>query len=258
MLKWFENTQSEEGAALPRFFIDGAPAGDTIEIAGEDAHHIARVLRMKPGETLTVCDGAGADYRCTLTGTDGGRALCHVEARTPSRGEPNVRLTLYMALPKGDKMDLIVQKAVELGAFRVVPYAAARSVSRPDAKALQKKTARWRKIAREAAQQSGRGRVPEVADCLSFAEAVRLAGQSELPLLLYENEQENSLRAALTAHPFAEAALMVGPEGGFAGEEVQAACAAGLASVSLGPRILRCETAPLAALAAVLYESGNL
>ena len=163
-----------------------------------------------------------------------------------------------MALPKGDKMDFIVQKAVELGACRVVPYTAARSVSRPDAKALAKKAVRWRKIAREAAQQSGRGRVPEVADCMSFGEAVRQAGACAPALLLYENERQNSLRAALTARPFAEAALMVGPEGGFAAEEVQAACEAGLVSVSLGPRILRCETAPLAALAAVLYESGNL
>ena len=213
---------------------------------------------MKPGEKLTVCDGTGTDYQCTLTGTDGGTALCHVDARAPSRGEPSVYVTLYMALPKGDKMDFIVQKAVELGACRVVPYTAARSVSRPDAKALAKKAVRWRKIAREAAQQSGRGRVPEVADCMSFGEAVRQAGACAPALLLYESERQNSLRAALTARPFAEAALMVGPEGGFAAEEVQAACEAGLVRVSLGPHILRCETAPLAALAAVLYESGNL
>ena len=146
---------------------------------------------MKPGEKLTVCDGTGTDYQCTLTGTDGGTALCHVDARAPSRGEPSVYVTLYMALPKGDKMDFIVQKAVELGAGRVVPYTAARSVSRPDAKALAKKAVRWRKIAREAAQQSGRGRVPEVADCMSFGEAVRQAGACAPALLLYVSERQN-------------------------------------------------------------------
>lgn len=243
---------------MPRFFVDSACSGDTITLTGDDAHHITRVLRMKPGEALTVCDGLGTDYRCTLVDTANGTAVCRVEARERSKGEPTTDVTLYMALPKGDKMDFIVQKAVELGACRVVPYVGARSVSRPDGKALQKKTDRWRKIAREAAQQCGRGRVPEVGDCVSFAEAVRLAGQSDLPLFLYESEQENSLRAVLTAHPFTSAALMVGPEGGFADEEAQAAVQGGLKSVSLGPRILRCETAPLAAITAVLYESGNL
>ena len=243
---------------MPRFFVDGACDGDTIELTGDDAHHITRVLRMKPGEALTVCDGAGTDYHCTLTDTAGGTAVCRVDAREASRGEPDVFVTLYMALPKGDKMDFIVQKAVELGACRVVPYVGARSVSRPDGKALQKKIERWRKIAREAAQQCGRGRVPEVGECVSFAEAVRMASESDLPLFLYESEQENSLRAVLTAHSFASAALMVGPEGGCADEEARDAVQGGLASVSLGPRILRCETAPLAAITAVLYESGNL
>ena len=117
---------------MPRFFVDGACDGDTIELTGDDAHHITRVLRMKPGEALTVCDGAGTDYHCTLTDTAGGTAVCRVDAREASCGEPDVFVTLYMALPKGDKMDFIVQKAVELGACRVVPYVGARSVSRPD------------------------------------------------------------------------------------------------------------------------------
>lgn len=243
---------------MPRFFVDGAPSDDVICITGDDAHHIARVLRMQPGEPLTICDGAGMDYACTFEGMDGGAACCRVLSQTPSRGEPSVAATLYMALPKGDKMDLIVQKATELGACCVVPYVAARSVSRPDGKSLAKKIARWRKIAREAAMQCGRGRVPEVQDCVSFAQAVQQAAAAELPLFLYENEQQTTSRAVLSAHPFASAALMIGPEGGFADEEAQAAAQAGLQSVSLGPRILRCETAPLAALAAVMYASGNL
>lgn len=243
---------------MPRFFIDCPPQGDQIVLTGDDAHHMVRVLRMKPGETLTVCDGAGTDYACTLTALEGNTAQCRIDACTPSRGEPSVPVTLFMALPKGDKMDFIVQKAVELGASRVCPYVASRSVSRPDGKALAKKTERWRKIAREAAQQCGRGRVPEVADCLSFDAAVCQAAQAELPLFFYEKEVQTGVRSVLTAQSFGSAAVFIGPEGGFEDEEAQAAVQAGLKSVSLGPRILRCETAPLAALTAVLYESGNL
>ena len=242
---------------MPRFFVDGAPAQGVFSITGEDAHHIARVLRMQPGEALTVCDGSGLGYACVYAGNEDGAALCRVVSSAPSRGEPSVEATLFMALPKGDKMDFIVQKAVELGAARVVPYTAQRSVSRPDAKALAKKTARWRKIAREAAMQCGRGRVPDVAAGVSFDEAVRLAAEADLPLFFYECEKETAAKSALSARPFRSAALMIGPEGGFADEEAEAARRAGLLSVSLGPRILRCETAPLAALAAVMYESGN-
>lgn len=243
---------------MPRFFIDYIPESDCIELTGDDAHHISRVLRMKSGENLTICDGLGTDYQCVLTGTEGGKALCQIYDRLPSRGEPKTDITLFMALPKGDKMDFIVQKAVELGANAIVPYIASRCVSRPDGKALARKIERWRKIAREAAQQCGRGRVPTVMECVDFFAAVERAAQTEMPLFFYEMEQETSVRTALRTHSFVSAALMIGPEGGFAAEEAQMACQNGLTQVSLGPRILRCETAPLAALTAVLYESGNL
>lgn len=243
---------------MPRFFIEGAPENGRILIAGEDAHHIARVLRMKPGEELTVCDGAGTDYRCAFERLEDGAAVCRVEGAEPSRGEPTVRATLFMALPKGDKMDFIVQKATELGAAAIMPYAAARSVSRPDEKSMAKKTARWQKIAREAAMQCGRGVIPAVLPCVSFAEAARQAAALDLSLFLYENERQNGARAALSAETYATVGLMIGPEGGFDPAEAEEAVRAGLRSVSLGPRILRCETAPLAALTAVMYESGNL
>lgn len=243
---------------MPRFFIDYVPQSDCITLTGDDAHHISRVLRMKSGENLIICDGMGTDYSCVLTDTEGGNAHCQIQERVPSRGEPEADVTLFMALPKGDKMDFIVQKAVELGASTIVPYAASRCVSRPDGKALAKKIERWRKIAREAAQQCGRGRVPAVMECIDFSSVVERAAQTEMPLFFYEMEQETSVRMALCAHTFASAAIVIGPEGGFAEEEAQMARQHGLTSVSLGPRILRCETAPLAALTAVLYESGNL
>lgn len=243
---------------MPRFFVDAAPVGDRLTITGEDAHHIVRVLRMKPGERLTVCDGAGVDYDCELLGAAGAEAACRILGQTPSIGEPSVRITLFMGLPKGDKMDFIVQKATELGASCVTPFLAARSVSRPDAKTLRKKCERWQKIAREAAMQSGRGRVPEIAAPVTQAEAAALAAQHDTALFFYENERQTGLRAALSGGVGQTAALMIGPEGGFAPEEVQTALDAGLTSVSLGTRILRCETAPLAALTALLYESGNI
>lgn len=243
---------------MPRFFTVCAPEGQTICITGEDAHHITRVLRMKLGETLTVCDGAGTDYLCTLQQVQGKQVVCQVYDTQPSCGEPDVEITLYMALPKGDKMDFIVQKATELGVSCIVPYAGARSVSRPEEKAMEKKIARWRRIAREAAQQSSRGRIPEVLDCMCFAQAVQRVAQAEMPLFFYEMERDNHVKSVLSGQSFHTAAIVIGPEGGFADEEAQCARQLGLHMVSLGPRILRCETAPLVALTTVLYESGNL
>lgn len=241
---------------MPRFFIDGSPCGERFTLTGEDAHHLVKVLRMKPGESLTLCDSAGHDYLCTLEEAAKDAAVCRVEGIEPS-GEPTARVTLYMALPKGDKMDFIVQKAVELGAAEIVPFLAARSVSRPDAKTLQKKCERWRKIAREAAMQSGRGLIPAVGEPVSHAQAAVAAARCDAALFLYENERETGIRQAIGGKSPRTVALMIGPEGGFAPEEAEASVKAGMQSVSLGPRILRCETAPLAALAAVMYETEN-
>ena len=157
-----------------------------------------------------------------------------------------------MALPKGDKMEFIVQKAVELGVSRIVPYLSKNCVSRPDK--TEKKVERWRKIAAEAAKQCGRGRLPEVAAVVPVAQAA----ESETALFFYENERRIGLHDALAGGVRDTVSLMVGPEGGFDPAEAKAAVDAGLQSVSLGTRILRCETAPIAALAAVLYAGGNM
>ncbi len=243
---------------MPRFFVDNKPEDGLIRITGEDAHHISRVLRMKPGEELTACDGAGTDHLCRFERLEDGAAVCRVEGTEPSRGEPSVRATLFMALPKGDKMDLIVQKATELGVSAIVPYASARCVSKPDEKSMAKKLVRWQKIVREAAMQCGRGMIPAVLPCVSFPKAAEMAAQLDLALFLYESERQNGARAVLSTEKYTTVGLMVGPEGGFDPAEAEAAVQAGMKSVSLGPRILRCETAPLAALTALMYESGNL
>ena len=241
---------------MPRFFVDRQPENGLLVLRGEDAHHAGRVLRLRQGEALTLCDGEGIDYDCTVEQIEKDAVLCRVRDRHPAATEPGQRLTLFMALPKGDKMEFIVQKAVELGVSEIVPYLSKNCVSRPDK--TDKKVERWRKIAVEAAKQCGRGVLPAVHAVVPAAEAVRLAAQAETALFLYENEKQTGLRDALAGGVGKTVSLMVGPEGGFAPEEAAAAKEAGLVSVSLGTRILRCETAPVAALAAVLYAGGNM
>lgn len=240
---------------MPRFFVPGTIA-DAVSLIGEDAAHVARSLRMTPGETLTLCDGAGTDYFCVITSVSPEEVQLRVERSEPSRSEPDVAVTLFQGLPKGEKMEWIVQKSVELGAARIVPYLAARSISRPDGAAAQKKAQRWQKIADEAAKQSQRGALPRVDAPISFEQAVREAVHCERMLVFYEGGGR-PLRELLSEKP-RSLALFVGPEGGFDRDEVETLQSLGAETVTLGSRILRTETAPLAALSAVMFATGNL
>lgn len=242
---------------MPRFFAEGLrPDLQFIVLEGENAAH-ARVLRLKAGEAVTVCDGKGTDYACTVSDVSDGRVSLVVRSADASRTEPRVSVTVYMGFAKSDKFEHVVQKATELGAARIVAFPCARCVSRPDEKALAKKLERWQKIAASAAEQSGRGRIPEVAALPSFEAMLQEASAAELPVLFYENERSRTLKAAAEAARFASAALVTGPEGGFEPAEVAAAERVGLRVCTLGTRILRCETAPLCALAALMYASGE-
>ena len=241
---------------MPRFFVTGQPENGLLTLRGEDAHHAGRVLRLRPGEAVTLCDGAGTDYDCTVASVEKETVTCRVQGSHPAVTEPRQQLTLCMALPKGDKMDFIVQKAVELGVHEIIPYVSQNCVSRPDK--TEKKVERWRKIALEAAKQCGRGRLPEVCAVVMAEQAMTRAAQSETALFFYENERETGLHDVLQHGVGSTVSLVIGPEGGFAPEEAALAAQLGLKSVSLGTRILRCETAPVAALAAVLYAGGNM
>ncbi|MDO4270850.1 MAG: 16S rRNA (uracil(1498)-N(3))-methyltransferase [Eubacteriales bacterium] len=241
---------------MPRFFISEQPVNGVLTLTGENAHHAGRVLRLRPGEALTLCDGAGTDYDCAVESVEKDAVVCCVRGAHPADTEPEQRFILFMALPKGDKMELIVQKAVELGVAEIVPYLSKNCVSRPDK--TDKKVERWRKIAVEAAGQCGRGRLPSVGAVVPVGQAIERAAACETALFFYENEKRTGLRDALAGGVGRTVSLMIGPEGGFAPEEAAAAKEAGLTSVSLGTRILRCETAPIAALAAVLYAGGNM
>ena len=238
---------------MPRFFMD-FPGGDTARITGPDALHIRRSLRMKPGEEVVLCDGRGNDYTCAISGFDGEDVLLSVLFRSATYSEPTVAVTLYQGLPKGDKMEWIIQKAVELGVTAIVPVATARSIVKLDGKA-DKKQERWQRIAAEAAGQCGRGIIPPVSTPLSWKEALARLGE-ENAVVFYEG---GGTPLRLLAGPETTGlSIVVGPEGGFAPEEIRALEDRGVHTATLGPRILRCETAPLAALSAIMLLTGNM
>lgn len=239
---------------MTRFFASQEEiSGERILLTGENAQH-AKVLRLKPGETVLVCDGEGQECLCQIFSTDPWEL--RVTERRASRSEAAVRVSVYMAFPKADKLEHVIQKATELGAYEIVAFPTARCVSRPDEKSLKKKLERWQKIAASAAEQSGRGRIPQVITLKSFSEALSRACQAEKALMFYEHEEALTLKTALTG-TYRTVSLLTGPEGGLEEGEVSQARAAGMQVCTLGKRILRCETAPLCALSAVMYDSGE-
>ena len=241
---------------MARFFVEADQMrGSSVSLTGENAQH-ARVLRLKIGEQVVVCDGAGEECVCEVESIGGDVALTVLERRTAA-SEAKVQVSVYMGFPKSDKLEHVIQKATELGACEIVAFPAARSVSRPDEKSLKKKLERWQKIAASAAEQSGRGQIPKVLVLDSFSCALKRAAQADKALMFYENERATTLRMALQDCSFTSVSLMTGPEGGLEEAEVQQAIDAGLQVCTLGRRILRCETAPLCALSAVMYASGE-
>lgn len=240
---------------MPRFFIDYVPEERTV-ITGEDARHISRSLRMQPGEALILCDSVGTDYNCEIEQIQESGVLVRILNFCKTVAEPTVKVTVYQGLPKADKMDSIVQKAVEAGAIRIVPVLTGRCVSRPDEKSAGKKTARWQKIAEEAAKQSGRGVIPPVSPLTGFREAVSEAAHGGEIILFYEGGGQSI--SELVNAKTGNLAIFIGPEGGFEQSEVDFVLKNGGNSGTLGPRILRTETAPIAALAAIMLASGNM
>lgn len=254
---------------MARFFVDELPAeGAEYELTGENAAH-AKVLRLEPRETVTLCDGAGMECHCTVVG---GLRLLAGEA-VPAGTEPRASVRVFIAFPKADKAEHVIQKATELGAAEIILFPSRFCVSRPDGKSLEKKLERWQKIARSAAEQSRRGRIPGVRALNAWDEALKEAAKATLPILFYENEDGYSLHDALAEAdclrlpakgtdglpaPPITVSLMTGAEGGFAEEEIAKARDAGMKICTLGPRILRCETAPLAALSAVMFGLGEM
>ena len=232
------------------FFSETEIPSDTYLLTGDNAKH-AKVLRLRAGEEVTVVTPKGEQCSCEVVEGDALRVL----RRKPCENEPNVYVTLYQALPKGDKMDYIVQKCVELGVSRIVPMLTSRCVSRPDEKSLRKKRERWQKIALQAAMQSRRGVIPEVADCVFFRQAVELSKENDKTVFFYELGGE-SVKKILTDDP-RSIGIFIGSEGGFDPSEVELAVQNGAKTATLGKRILRAETAPLAAMSIIMYQTNN-
>ena len=240
---------------MVRFFVAREDLEkEKVALIGENAQH-AKVLRLKPGEEVLLCDGEGHEAVCEVVSSDGW-ILRSMEHRD-SQSEAAVKVSIYMALPKADKLEHVIQKATELGAYEIVTFPSARCVSRPDEKSLKKKLERWEKIAASAAEQSGRGRIPKVLVLGSFSEALTRAAQADKALMFYEHEEALTLKMALSSGGYSTVSLLTGPEGGLEEAEVTQAREVGLQVCTLGRRILRCETAPLCALSAVMYDAGE-
>ena len=230
--------------------------GDKIRLEGSDVNHMKNVLRMKEGEEVQVSDGTGNAYLCQIEGYEGDQAVLKIREKTEKDTELPSKIWLFQGLPKGDKMELIVQKAVELGVYGIVPFAAKRSVVRLDEKKAGKKQIRWQAIAKGAAEQSGRGLIPEVEIVKTYAEALEFA--KELDVILVPYELEEGMKATMSIieaiRPGQSVGIFIGPEGGFEEQEIGQARNAGAVPVTLGRRILRTETAGITTLSILMYH----
>ena len=245
---------------MHRFFVPQL-YNEEMYIEGVDARHISKVLRMQPGDKLQIVSDDGVSAMAEITAIASERVSVRCLEKLAESHEPRVRLVLAQGLAKGEKMDFIIQKAVEMGAYSVIPVAMEHSVVRLDGSKAAKKVERWQKIAESAAKQSKRDIIPQVQPVQSMAEMLA-SGDCETKIIAYECEDRLSLKAALKAAEAAggikELLLIIGPEGGISEGELELARQAGAVPVSLGRRILRAETAGLVAISAIFYETGDL
>lgn len=244
---------------MQRYFIDGQESKDQFIISGDDYHHIVRVMRMKAGDQIICVLPEGKSAICLIAEITDEMVVANVVKWEEGTSELPVHIVIASGLPKGDKLELIIQKGTELGAYEFVPFTASRSVVKWDGKKAAKKVERWQKIAKEAAEQSHRSRVPNVKEPVSVKELIKASSKYEHKLIAYEEEaregEASVLSSALKKMQAGDSLLIVfGPEGGLTSEEVSLLAENGFVSCGLGPRILRTETAPLYALAAVSYH----
>jgi 16S rRNA (uracil1498-N3)-methyltransferase len=239
---------------MNKLFIDYTPV-DEIMLDGESARHIAKSLRMKVGDMLTVTDGSGSDFGCQIEEITRDTVKLKVCYQQASKSELSCSVTIYQGVPKSTKLEDIIQKCVELGVTRIVPTLTKRCVSRPDEKSASKKNQRYQKIALEAAQQSGRGIVPEINDMVTLKQAIA-NDNSETKIVFYEGGGE-PLKSIIKPN-CKSASIYIGPEGGFDKDEVDMIVNSGASQATLGPRILRTQTAPVAALTSIMLLTNNL
>lgn len=242
---------------MPRFFVESKNIFDTyIVICGDDARHIGRSLRMKLSDKITVCC-QNTDYECEIKSISDKEVVAQIISKNKTKSEPDISLTLFQAVPKSDKLEFIVQKAVELGAARIVPVLTRRCVAKYDEKSFEKKLLRLRRIAEEAAKQSGRGSIPEVCNIIDIESYYKNLQNFDLSLVCYEGggKRFNEVKELDSSKNIS---LFIGSEGGFDESEVEKAKENGVVLVTLGSRILRCETAPVCAISIIMNLSGNI
>lgn len=243
---------------MNRFFVDdpGAFSDRSVVITGEDVNHVKNVLRLKENDELIVSDGRGRDYHCRISGITNEEVVADICDICDNFSELSTEITLFQGFPKGDKMELIIQKTVELGVTRIVPVMTKRTVVKLDDKKAKKKTERYNMIAESAAKQSGRGMIPEVTMPVSFAEAVSMAEKFDMNIIPYEEAEgvEYSRNIIKNIKGKKSLGIFIGPEGGFAREEVEKALDAGVSAITLGHRILRTETAGMAVISIIMFE----
>lgn len=249
---------------MHRFFVSPEQVTEqTVVITGDDVNHITKSLRLKLGEEISVSTGQGMDYLAKLQEFKSGEVVAEICSSEPSRGEPTIEVTLFQGLPKSDKFDLIVQKCTELGIHRIIPVETSRAIVKLNDKKADRRVERWQKIAEEAAKQSARGRIPEVGNVVSWKELILDLQKEpfELFLVPWEEAVEISIRDVLQSVRTGTGdsrpkriAYLIGPEGGLSVEEVQALVTLGAKPVTLGPRILRTETAGFTVLTVLMYE----
>lgn len=229
---------------------------DRIFVEGSDVNHMKNVLRMRVGEAVRISDGNNLTYLCEVAGYEGDMAVLTIRERETSDVELPCRIYLFQGLPKQDKMELIVQKAVELGVYEVIPVATKRAVVKLDEKRAKKKVERWQEIARSAAKQAGRGYIPEIKQVMSYSEALRYSDNLDVVLIPYELAEGMAKTKEIIENisPGQSVGIYIGPEGGFEKEEVEEAVAVGAKAITLGKRILRTETAGLTTLSVLMFH----
>lgn len=241
-----------------QFFVEPGQINDKrVTITGSDVNHIRNVLRMKPGEEIAVSNGVdGREYRCGILEIGESQVVCELRFIREDGLELPARVHLFQGLPKADKMELIIQKMVELGVYEIIPVETKRSVVKLDAGKARQKTARWQAIAEAAAKQSKRRIVPRVGEPVSFAQALKLAQPMEVKLIPYELScgMEKTKELITSIPEGADVAVFIGPEGGFEESEISAAAECGIVPITLGKRILRTETAGFTVMAWIMYQ----
>jgi 16S rRNA (uracil1498-N3)-methyltransferase len=260
-------SEGRKGVMLPRFFVDPSDieptsGGFQARVAGEDAHHLKNVLRLSVGDELWICDGKCRDYSGRIARVEQGAVIIELKEPTLSKGEPPITITLFQSLPKADKMDFVVQKATEIGVTEIVPIESERSVVNLNPSKAENRLNRWRRISRSAAEQAGRGIIPEIKPILRLEEALndwRKNNPEGLLLVPWEEEKAKRLKEIIGNNRASKTiGILIGPEGGLSTQEVSTAYNLSGQICSLGPRILRTETAGTVTAALVLYELGDM